>query len=292
MSDARAAEPERLPWIANENDSGGERPRRGPTEFGPWVLAALSAAALLLVLALAYWIAMHNWQLPNPQSEATAPPTATELPQTNKPVPAQTHRHAVRTHVTHVQKSPVPTVRLPVQKEVPLALPRTKETAQAKPTAHPAKSVTPAKQVAVAKVQPTDQLSPHAVANAVRHAPRAAHQAPLPLPPSAYAMRGPPPFLTRPLFDSPQADGRVIQIGAFRGMREAKLWWSEMVRAYPQVGEMQPSMIESRYPNGTPYYRFRIGTSSRANSVMLCQMMQRIQLSCAVTGLPWRAASW
>jgi hypothetical protein len=196
-----------------------------------------------------------------------------------------------------VQKSPVPTVRLPLQKEVPLALPRTNETAQAKEAAHAkqvaqAKSVTPVRRVAVAKVQPTNQLSPHALANLRRHAPNTARQAPLPLPPSVYAMRGPPPFLTRPLFDSPQADGRVVQIGAFRDMREAKLWWSEMVRAYPQVGEMQPSMIESRYPNGTPYYRFRIGTNSRANSVMLCQMMQQIQLSCAVTGLPWRAASW
>lgn len=297
MSDARAAEPERLPWIANENDSDGDGPRRGTGEFGPWVLAALSAAALLLVLALAYWIAMHNWQLPNGQTEQPAPTPTTEIPQTNKPVTTPTHRHAMRKHVTHVQKSPVPTVRLTAQKQVPLALPRTKQTAQAKQAATSkqaaeAKSAQPEKAVAVAKVQPTNELSPRGVASAQRHAPRATHQAPLPLPPSVYAMRAPPPFLTRPLFDSPQADGRVVQIGAFRDMREAKLWWSEMVRAYPQVGGMQPSMIESRYPNGTPYYRFRIGTSSRANSVMLCQMMQQIQLSCAVTGLPWRAASW
>jgi hypothetical protein len=51
-------------------------------------------------------------------------------------------------------------------------------------------------------------------------------------------------------------------------------------------------VIESRYPNGVPFYRFQIGTSSRESSMQLCQMMQQIQLSCAVTGLPWRAASW
>lgn len=305
MSDTRAAEPERLPWIANENDSDRERAPSGTTEFGPWVLGALSVAAMLLVLALAYWIAMHNWQLPNAESEQPPATPTTELPQAAKPVGTPTHRHAQRKHVNHgtrTQHSPVPTVPLPVQREVPLQLPRTKEVAQAKPSAHAKqvaqaksaqpKQVAPTKGTAVAKGQPTNALSPHAVASARTHARRAAHQAPLPLPPSVYAMRGPPPFLTRPLFDSPQADGRVVQIGAFRDMHEAKVWWSAMVHAYPQVGDLQPSMIESRYPNGTPFYRFRIGTSSRANSVMLCQMMQQIELSCSVTGLPWRAASW
>jgi hypothetical protein len=290
MSDVRASEsPERLPWIANENDSGGEGPRRARGEFGPWVLAALSAAAMLLVLALAYWIAMHNWQVPLPQSEQPAPTQTTVLPQPKTTVPPK--KHSVRKHVTHAQRSPVPTVRLPAQREVPLALPRTPVEAKAKP-APERKPVTKTTRVAVAKIQPSNELSPRTVAsNRPRPAP-ARRQPALPLPPSVYAMRGPPPFLTQPFFASPQAEGRVVHIGAFRDIHQARLWWGEMVRAYPQVGELQPSVIESRYSSGVPFYLFQIGTSSRANSVMLCQMMQRISLSCAVTGLPWRATSW
>ena len=288
MSDTRSAEPERLPWIANENDSGGERPRRLTGELGPWVLAALSAAALLLVLALAYWIAMHNWQLPIPQTQPAPPAATTTLPQPEKAAPPK--KHVARKHGTHAVRSPVPTVPLPVQRQVPLHLPQTHVVAKAKPVPQP--KAAPAERVAVAKVQPTNELTPRTVATVrARPAPHA-RQVPLSLPPSAYAMRGPPPFMTRPLFASPQAEGRVIQVGAFSDVHQARLWWTAMVRAYPQVAELQPSVIESRYSKGVPFYRFQIGTSSRQYSVQLCQMMQQINLSCAVTGLPWRAASW
>ena len=290
MSDTRAAEPERLPWIANENDSDGERPGRLKGELGPWVLAALSAAALLLVLALAYWIAMHNWQLPIPQAQPAPPAATTTLTQPGKPVPPK--KHVAHKHATRAVASPVPTVPLPVQRQVRLHLPQTHLVAKAKRAPQP--KAAPATRVAVAKIQPSNELSPRAVATARAPPapPSGARQAPLPLPPSAYAMRGPPPFMTRPLFASPQAEGRVVQVGASSDVHQARLWWTAMVRAYPQVGQLQPSVIESRYPNGVPFYRFQIGTSSRENSVQLCQMMQRINLSCAVTGLPWRAASW
>jgi hypothetical protein len=252
------------------------------------VLAALSAAALLLVLALAYWIAMHNWQMPIPQAQTTPPTATTTLPQAGKPVPPK--KHAARKHATHRAGSPVPTVSLPAQRPVPLQLPQTHVVAKAKPL--PQAKAAPTTKVAVAKIQPTNELSPRPVVTVRTRPAPATRQAPLPFPPSAYAMRGPPPFLTRPLFASPQAEGRVIQVGAFSDIHQARLWWNAMVRAYPQVGQLQPSVIESRYRNGVPFYRFQIGTNSREYSIQLCQMMQRIQLSCAVTGLPWRAASW
>ena len=47
--------------------------------------------------------------------------------------------------------------------------------------------------------------------------------------------------MTRPFFDSPQAQGRVVQIGAFKDMHQAKRWWGQMSRAYPQVVQLQPS---------------------------------------------------
>ena len=297
MSDVRASEStERLPWIANENDPGARQYWRGTGEYGPWVMAALSAAAMLLVLALAYWIAMHNWENPVGQKAEVTPSatTTTAIPAPAKKTPARAK--TAHKAPTHVRSSPAPTVRPTVQRPVPLQLPQT-HVARAKPATprtEVAKAVPQAKlaaqpqKVATAKVQPTNDLTPRGVASA-RNRPTPAPLHPVTgLPQSVYAMRGPPSFMTRPFFASPQLQGRVVQVGAFKDIHQAKLWWGQMVRAYPQVGQMQPSVIESRYSNGVPFYRFQIGTNSPQSSVMLCRMMQQIQLSCAVTGLPGR----
>lgn len=287
MSDANTADNvERLPWIGEQKDSEPEAPNRASGELGPWVMGALSAAAMLLVLALAYWIAMHNWEGPTQPAEETTPTTTSTLlqPKAQVPPPARP-RHAPR---AHARRSPVPTVSLPVQRPVHLARPKQVEV---KP-APEAKVATPAKTVAQAKpvARPKSAEIAKALLPPAKPAPSAQARNKVPaLPPSVYAQPGPPSFLTNPFFASPQAQGRVVQIGEFRDMDQAKTWWADIVRTYPQVASMQPSMIESRYSNGVPFYRFRIGTASQANSVMLCQMMQRISLSCAVTGLPWRA---
>ncbi len=303
MGDARASQnTERLPWIANENDLGGQSYWRGTREFGPGIMAALSAAALLLVLALAYWIAMHNWQNPIPQKTEVVPKATTAvIPVPRKP--ASSHARSTHRPRAVVRASPVPAVRPTVQRPVPLQLPQNNvaarskssasrtEVAKARPVPQP-KSAAQSAKVAVAKVQPTTDVTPRVVANANARGRTPARQTAPALPPSAYAMRGPPSFMTCPYFDSPQLQGRVVQVGAFRDVHQAKLWWGQMVRAYPQVGQLQPSVIESRYPNGVPYYRFQIGTNSPASSLMLCRMMQQINLSCSVTGLPGRGMTW
>lgn len=307
MSDARASQnTERLPWIANENDSGGQSYWRGTRQFGPGVMAALSVAALLLVLALAYWIAMRNWENPIPQKTEVVPKaTTTVIPEPKKGV--SSHARTPHKPRTSVRSSPLPTVRPTVQRPVPLQLPQPQsqvaaraksstprtEVAKARPAPQP-KSAAQTPKVEVAKVQPTTDLTPRAVASASdrRRPSAAARQGAPALPPSAYAMRGPPSFMTRPYFNSPQLQGRVVQVGAFKDIHQAKLWWGQMLRSYPQVGQLQPSVIESRYSNGVPYYRFEIGTNSPASSVMLCRMMQQISLSCSVTGLPGRGTTW
>lgn len=85
------------------------------------------------------------------------------------------------------------------------------------------------------------------------------------------------------------ASGRLVQIGAFGTTHQAKRGWWFMVRAYPAVAHLPAVVRTSRNSRGRAFYRFQVGTTSQAHSEILCQRMQRIGLSCAVVGLPWKA---
>jgi len=85
------------------------------------------------------------------------------------------------------------------------------------------------------------------------------------------------------------AAGRVVQVGAFGSIHQAKQGWWFMVRAYPAVAHLPAVVRPTRNSKGHVFYRFQVGTTSQAHSEILCQRMQKIDLSCAVVGLPWKA---
>jgi hypothetical protein len=85
------------------------------------------------------------------------------------------------------------------------------------------------------------------------------------------------------------AAGRLVEIGAFGSVPQAKQGWQYMVRAYPAVAHLPAVVRPDRNSKGRLFYRFRMGTTSQAHSEVLCQRMQKIELSCAVVGLPWKA---
>jgi hypothetical protein len=85
------------------------------------------------------------------------------------------------------------------------------------------------------------------------------------------------------------ASGRLVEVGAFGSVQQAKLGWRYMVRTYPAVARLPAVVRPDRNSHGRIFYRFRVGTTSQAHSEVLCQRMQRIRLSCAVVGLPWKA---
>lgn len=102
----------------------------------------------------------------------------------------------------------------------------------------------------------------------------------------------PPPFVPPKPWDPrilQGASGRLVQIGAFGTTHQAKQGWWFMVRAYPAVAHLPAVVRTSRNSRGRAFYRFQVGTTSQAHSEILCQRMQRIGLSCAVVGLPWKA---
>ena len=84
------------------------------------------------------------------------------------------------------------------------------------------------------------------------------------------------------------AYGRLVQIGAFGSVPQAKHGWARMVRTYPAVARLPAVVRPARNSKGRIFYRFQIGTTSQAHSEVLCQRMQKIDFSCAVVGLPWK----
>jgi cell division protein FtsN len=119
---------------------------------------------------------------------------------------------------------------------------------------------------------------------------RAAAEAPAPAP---AAKAAPAPAVERPLrpwpaWQSAGANGRIVRIGAFGTRDQAKLGWRYMVQAYPAVSHLKATVVADRNSRGRHFYRFQIGTTSQAHSEVLCQRMERIRLSCAVVGLPWK----
>ena len=85
------------------------------------------------------------------------------------------------------------------------------------------------------------------------------------------------------------ASGRLVQIGAFGSVRQAKRGWWFMIHDYPAMAHLPAVVRVTHNSKGRPFFRFDVGTTSQAHSEVLCQRMQKIHFSCAVVGLPWKA---
>jgi hypothetical protein len=93
------------------------------------------------------------------------------------------------------------------------------------------------------------------------------------------------PLWPRPGERSEQVHGRVVHVGAFSDVQQAKFVWGNMVRSYPPVAQFQPSLVQNRDWNGKAFYQFQVETASEADSEMLCQSIERFNYRCAVMGV-------
>jgi len=184
-------------------------------------------------------------------------------------------------------RAPATTVRLPEAQaapEVPVAL-----QPEINPAPPPEVRPTPAPQVRLA---PPPQRS--AERETVKAAPSSEKAAPAierPASRAPIAIARPQPVPLRPW--QPRvvagAAGRLVEVGAFGSVPQAKRGWRYMVRAYPAMTRLPAVVRPDRNSKGRIFYRFRVGTTSQAHSEVLCQRMQRIRLSCAVIDLPGKA---
>lgn len=226
-----------------------EPPPQRARRRGPKVLPFAGAALAILAGA---GVSFGIRGLP-PQLPAPAQPVS---PSTTMPVPAP--------------RAVEPAVKLPSQAEV-----RSEPVREVRPA--------PVREVRIAappKVAPAKSSAPDtepAKADVVTPAP-APVAAPKPIP-----LRPWNPRIAK------GAAGRLVQIGAFGSIHQAKQGWWYMARAYPGMRRLPAVVRPARNSKGRVFYRFQVGTTSQAHSEVLCQRMQPIRFSCAVVGLPWKA---
>jgi outer membrane biosynthesis protein TonB len=248
-----AAASDRLPWLSDEPQAQPKpAKRRGGALLG-W-----AAALIVAVAGTGFWLGSRSVeQQPAVPARQTASATIV-LPEVHSSQPEV----QIPTQ-PEVSPTPAPEVRQPAAPQVHFSQP--------KPAPKPAARLAPPEPEAEQAAAPVVQPAP--AANAVVAPPRQ-QAAPL------------TPWQPRVVAG---AAGRLVEIGAFGSVSQAKLGWRYMVRAYPAMTRLPAVVRPDRNSRGRVFYRFRVGTTSQAHSEILCQRMQRIHLSCAVVDLPWKA---
>jgi outer membrane biosynthesis protein TonB len=254
MSDTRTAPGmDRLPWLTDE-------PKKvRPTNRAAGGLVPWAVAAMLVIAGASFWVGSLS-ETPQSEQPSTARTSATVSLPASRPAPSQEVAIAPPPQVT---QAPPPEVRPAPVREVRIAPPPVKKLATSEAATQPSTEETAAE-----TPQPTETK----IETAARAAPPA-HSAPL------------KPWQPRVVAG---AAGRLVEIGAFGSVPQAKDGWRYMVRTYPAVAHLPAVVRPDKNSKGRTYYRFRIGTTSQAHSEVLCQRMQKIQFSCAVVGLPWK----
>ena len=258
MSDSRTAGGlDRLPWLTDEPATKRAVPvKRGARDVLGW-----AGAAVLLVAGVSFWLGTRS-QEPEMANPVTAPASTTVAVPQPHPGPAPEVRIAPQPQVA---PAPAPEVRPTPAPEVRIAPPRTRRVAN-RDVEKPAPAAPQ-----VEKISQVETV-------AKTEAPAASTKANVPAKLTPW-----PPRVTAGAY------GRLVQIGAFGSVQQAKDGWRYMVRAYPALAHLPAVVRPDRNSKGRVFYRFRIGTTSQAHSEVLCQRMQKIAFSCAVVGLPWKA---
>ena len=246
-----AAASDRLPWLSDEPQTKPKPAKRASSAVLGW-----AAAAIAVVVGAGFFLGTRS-------VEEQPAPAGRQLASTTIPLP-KLHPSQPEVRIPaqpEVRTAPTPEVRRPAAPDVRIARPKPAGGAAARSTAFDDEAL----QTQVEQVKP---------------APTPVIAAPTP---AALPLR---PWQPRVVAG---AAGRLVEIGAFGSVPQAKLGWRYMVRAFPAMTRLPAVVRPDHNSKGHVFYRFRVGTTSQAHSEILCQRMQRIHLSCAVVDLPWKA---
>ena len=81
------------------------------------------------------------------------------------------------------------------------------------------------------------------------------------------------------------AAGRLVRVGAFSSVHQAKRGWWAIVRVNPTLEYLPALVVPVRsLRSGRVYYRLQMGTTSQAHSAVLCQRMRMAGEPCMIIG--------
>lgn len=230
-------------------DEPNPHPKTAKRNLAGWV-----AAMFLLVAGAFFWLGVRSETVRQPRTSGVAVTNARPRPAAEQ-VPIAPQPQVTPTPMPEVLPLPAPEVRI---------APPPRRTIRHRSAGRWVPAVKPTLEPKISEAAP-------AAAVAV---PPVTHLAPL---------------RTWPSRITSGAYGRLVQIGAYGSRLQAKRGWVAMVRSYPAVAHLPAVVVATHNSHRRSFYRFQIGTTSQAHSEVLCQRMQRIQLSCAIIGLPWKA---
>ena len=237
---------DRLPWLPDE-------PAPRSTRSHGASLLAPALGAMLLVGGVAFWLGLGSVEEEAPPVSRSPKPAATvRLPTARPAVPAQ----------PEVKMAPAPEVEPIVAPPMPVIEPP--------PRVHRG----PTKIVSEPRPAPRPEVT------AKEEAPKVAAQpAPQPQP-------KPQRFEPWPVREVDGAAGRLVRVGAFSSVHQAKRGWWAIVRVNPALKRLPALVVPVQsLRNGRVYYRLQMGTTSQAHSAVLCQRMRMIAQPCVVIGL-------
>jgi hypothetical protein len=82
------------------------------------------------------------------------------------------------------------------------------------------------------------------------------------------------------------AAGRLVRIGAYSSVHQAKRGWWAIVKVNPTLRRLPALVVPVQsLHNGRIYYRLQMGTTSQAHSAVLCQRMRMTARPCVVIGV-------
>ena len=245
---------DRLPWLSDEPAPAARQRRAG---LLPWAVTAIA-----VVGAGGYWLGTRTLQ---PSASESAHPQSTTT--VVLPPPRATAPDVRVAAQPELRQAPVPQVRPEPSREVHIA------------------AAPPPMRAIREQSAPASTTSARS-SNGVKAAPSPPPALVTPATPQSSAVAPPRPWNPRAFAG---AAGRIVQVGAFGSVHQAKHGWWSMVRAYPAMAHLPAVVRDTRNSHGRTFYRFQVGTTSQAHSEVLCQRMHTIDLSCAVVGLPWKA---
>jgi hypothetical protein len=254
---------ERLPWLADEPASAAAtasaRPSAAQTAR-PKPAGKMWPFYLLLALLVGA-VGLGAWWLGTRQHEAPPPQLPVESP--------------LAIPVTRIEQPPAAPSDAILAEQAQAVPERTAEPNR-RPAPQPTRSAPPAP-------EPTDTLQDAPQISELPGARRSVFPADEPV--SAPLPRtGPQPVV---IYHPQPNRGRVVQLGAFPTRAQAEQTWKRVIRRYPYLAS-KPKMVNTVEVRGvgsgrrTRMYRLQLGTSSQAQSAVICQQLERAGMSCVV----------